>query len=554
MRLNEPITDVEVEITGEEPLVSRTDPAGAITFTNQVFVEVSGYSEQELLGAPHNIVRHPHMPTQAFADLWATVKAGRPWDGLVKNRAKSGGFYWVRANVTPVIVAGQATGYISIRSRPSRSEVAAAERAYAALRDGTAKHLALRDGELIANRRRDRLLDAFRSVGVRMTFAAFGAFAVLALVGWLGFSGMASSNAVLRTVYKNDLVSVDQLRGIVDRIRDNRNHIAQMTISLGEGDAADQALAEHIPPVRANLEQIAALWRDYGARPRTPDQRVLMQRFDARFAALLHDGIEPALVLAPLHKVAELDTLFRTRMPPLFQAVFDADRDLVARQIQGGREAYVAAVEDLRRRLFIGVGFGCIGLLTVLAGGWTLYRAICRPLVALEDQLRAVTRHEPGVEIATPKMREFRGVIAMLRAMRAHLSFSEWQRREFERKADAVRHETVEAMARTIETQTGGAVERAGDRARAMLEEAAAMTLSAAGVNANAEQTAGAVDQALRNAQVVAAASEELASSIREVSSQVDHASAVARDASMKGNSARETIRSLAGAGSGSAR
>ena len=90
MRVNEPITDRETDVPDGEPLVSRTDPAGRIDFVNHVFVEVSGFTEQELIGSPHNIVRHPHMPQQAFANLWATIKAGRPWDGLVKNRKKIG--------------------------------------------------------------------------------------------------------------------------------------------------------------------------------------------------------------------------------------------------------------------------------------------------------------------------------------------------------------------------------------------------------------------------------------------------------------------------------
>ena len=120
MRVNEPITDREIVLPDGEPLVSRTDPAGRIEFANHVFVEVSGFAEQELVGSPHNIVRHPHMPEQAFANLWATIKAGRPWDGLVKNRAKSGDFYWVRANVTPVVQDDKITGFISIRSKPTQ--------------------------------------------------------------------------------------------------------------------------------------------------------------------------------------------------------------------------------------------------------------------------------------------------------------------------------------------------------------------------------------------------------------------------------------------------
>jgi PAS domain S-box-containing protein len=119
MRLNEPITNREVEFAADEPLVSRTDTGGRITFVNHAFIAVSGFTEKELLGAPHNVVRHPHMPKEAFADFWATLKAGRPWEGLVKNRTKTGDFYWVRANATPVVENGQ-VARVTFPSAPSR--------------------------------------------------------------------------------------------------------------------------------------------------------------------------------------------------------------------------------------------------------------------------------------------------------------------------------------------------------------------------------------------------------------------------------------------------
>jgi PAS domain S-box-containing protein len=549
MRDNQPVNTVETEIPGDEPLVSRTDPTGQITFANHVFATVSGFTEEELVGAPHNIVRHPHMPEQAFANLWATIKSGRPWDGLVKNRTKTGSFYWVRANVTPEVENDQITGYISIRSRPARAAIAAAETTYAALRNGTAKGIALRDGELVPDGLRSRLLDACRSVRGRLAFVAITAMLVITAVGWLGFTGMASSNAVLQSVYENDLVSVDQLRGILDRIRDSRNLMAQMTIAFGRGEKPEQVLAARVPPIQTNLAQIAAFRRDYSARPRLPDQVVLIGTFDEQFGALLHDGIEPALALAQQHDAAALGRLFEKQMPPLFQAVFDADRDLVARQVQVGSDAYRDAVANLHLRLTLGIALGCGGLAAVLATGWLLYTGIQRPMRELERHLRAITRHQLDLEIATPAVPEFRGVVAMLRAMRAHLMFAEWQRRESERKAEATRHETVEAMARAIETETGAAVDRVGQRARAMLEEAGEVSASVDRVNSNTGRTVTAVDQALRNAQIVATASEQLASSIREVASRVEHASSVATDASRMGVDARETIRSLASAG-----
>ena len=146
MRVNEPVTGREVMMKDGDMLVSRTDTSGRITFVNQAFIDISEFSRDELLGQPHNVVRHPHMPKEAFADLWATVKAGKPWDGFVKNRCKNGDHYWVRANVTPFVEDGRIVGYVSIRSKPTREQVATAEALYRRFHDGTAQGLAIREG------------------------------------------------------------------------------------------------------------------------------------------------------------------------------------------------------------------------------------------------------------------------------------------------------------------------------------------------------------------------------------------------------------------------
>ena len=149
MRDNGPITTREVVLPQDTLLVSQTDTGGRITFANDPFVRVSGFTREELLGAPHNLVRHPHMPQAAFRDLWTTAKSGRPWEGLVKNRAKNGDFYWVRANVTPVVEGGELKGFISIRTTPERDEVAAAEAIYAAIREGRSRGLQIKGGAIV---------------------------------------------------------------------------------------------------------------------------------------------------------------------------------------------------------------------------------------------------------------------------------------------------------------------------------------------------------------------------------------------------------------------
>jgi aerotaxis receptor len=136
MRNNLPVTSTEYILRDTETVVSKTDLQGNITYVNRDFVNISGFSEQELLGAPQNIVRHPDMPVEAFADFWATLKSGKAWTGMVKNRCKNGNFYWVEANAAPMMENGRVVGYTSIRVKPSREQVAAAERAYREIKAG----------------------------------------------------------------------------------------------------------------------------------------------------------------------------------------------------------------------------------------------------------------------------------------------------------------------------------------------------------------------------------------------------------------------------------
>ncbi|SBS33165.1 Aerotaxis receptor [Marinomonas aquimarina] len=131
MRKNLPVSQTEQRFAEGTQLISTTDLKGRITGFNQAFVDISGYAPEELLGQPHNIVRHPDMPPAAFDNMWQTLKAGKSWMGLVKNRSKNGDFYWVDAYVMPMYRDGQVVGYESVRSCPKREDVARAEKFYA---------------------------------------------------------------------------------------------------------------------------------------------------------------------------------------------------------------------------------------------------------------------------------------------------------------------------------------------------------------------------------------------------------------------------------------
>jgi aerotaxis receptor len=152
MRVNLPITDQEYPFPRGATLVSVTDSKGRILYCNEMFVEVSGFTTEELLGQPHNLIRHPDVPEEAFRDLWETIKSGRPWSAVLKNRRKDGSHYWVVANVTPLSDDGEPTGYMSVRTEATREQIEEAEYLFEHMR---------------AEKEAGRLVTAFRAGRIR---------------------------------------------------------------------------------------------------------------------------------------------------------------------------------------------------------------------------------------------------------------------------------------------------------------------------------------------------------------------------------------------------
>ena len=198
MRKNLPVTRKEHVVPDGSSLVSKTDLKGRITYANPAFVEASGYALDELLGAAHSLVRHPDMPEAAFADLWTTIQKGKPWSALVKNRRKSGDFYWVRANVTPVIEGKRITGYMSVRDKPSRADIAGAEALYQTMREGKLRGLVLREGILRKTGLRG-VLPRLANSGAQFLTTAFATTASVLVLGVCALQTLHVSSTTVTT-------------------------------------------------------------------------------------------------------------------------------------------------------------------------------------------------------------------------------------------------------------------------------------------------------------------------------------------------------------------
>lgn len=190
MRNNQPVTQHEYQFPEGVTLMSTTDTQSHIQYANEAFVGVSGFTREEIMGQPHNMVRHPDMPVEAYADMWATLKAGESWTALVKNRRKNGDHYWVRANATPMERGGVVTGYMSVRTKPRADEVAAAEELYKRIREGTAKGLAIYKGIVV----RTGLMawtSLFQTLSARWRMRLGCALAALVSLGAAALAGLA---------------------------------------------------------------------------------------------------------------------------------------------------------------------------------------------------------------------------------------------------------------------------------------------------------------------------------------------------------------------------
>lgn len=188
MRNNQPVTNEEYVLAEGEVIITHTDPDSRITYANEAFLKSSGFSLEECMGEPQNIVRHPDMPPEAFADLWQTIRGGQAWSGVVKNRRKSGGFYWVRANVTPIMNRSEIVGYMSVRVGATREEIRKAQAAYAAITSRSGGYRVRRGQifELSLGARLHRLLHPSLSTGSWIVLGCLMTlFTGIALYEWL---------------------------------------------------------------------------------------------------------------------------------------------------------------------------------------------------------------------------------------------------------------------------------------------------------------------------------------------------------------------------------
>ena len=374
MRNNQPISQREYVLDDEHYLISRTDLKGRITYANPAFVEVSGFAREELIGAPHSLVRHPDMPEAAFANLWETLEAGESWRGLVKNRRKDGDHYWVNASVTPIFEAGELQGYASVRVKAEPEACAYAERVYAQLRAGKARGVKLVRGQIV---RRGMIgwLSRVRLRSLQGRMATMIALAVLLLVasGALGLYGLQTSAERLQSVNDNGLKDVARLQRIDQLMSRGRSMLAGPVSNPMAGDFEDT-----VAKVEEMAVEINVVWDNYMAREVNQTQEA------ATFAEGLENYLEAGL-LATTQSLTDGESYqaylaYNDVLKPEGERLSAIVSGLVSAK-QEAAQALVEQARKIKERIIAAqLILGLVGLLLLIVMGAMSMRAIRRPL------------------------------------------------------------------------------------------------------------------------------------------------------------------------------
>ncbi|MDP1658634.1 MAG: PAS domain S-box protein [Methylotenera sp.] len=434
MKINMPVTSNEIIFDDAEFMLTNTDLKGVITYANQDFIKVSGFSEAELLGSSHNMVRHPDMPAEAFEDMWRSLKAGKPWTGMVKNRTKNGDFYWVEANAAPIFESGIVTGFLSARRKPTRQQVDAATDAYNLFKDGKAKDLSIIDGKVVKNSRLLKLKNKFSNFTVCQRLMSMLVLAVVVLViqAAIGLYQVSVSNKTIQTIQTDRLIPTRDL-GIISRLMVENRAALGTALSEIEVDTAGkkstvvlrrEVATQSADAIEHNIATINGLWKAYMATYLKPEEKILAANFVESRGRFVIEGLKPAVTAMrsgsreeaikyagkarELFKPAELD----------IEALLKLQNDEVIHEYQMAEAHY-----QKTRLLTLGGLTTAIALLAWL--GLFISRSITKPLEKSISVFSQIVLGNYSSAIDVQGENELSQVLQALKTMQTMLSVNE---------------------------------------------------------------------------------------------------------------------------------
>lgn len=428
MKINLPISGQERLFPATKTLVSKTDTKGIITFANADFVEISGYSKEELVGTNHNIIRHPDMPPVAFEVMWKTLKRGLPWHGVVKNRCKNGDHYWVDAKVVPIKKNGQIVGYMSVRTCPSRKDVAIAEAAYqlAATEPATIKEAAVAEWK--------------KHLSIRNGIPVWILFVTLMMVagGILGISGLNLSNSAIQSLYHEEMDPVQAIGRINFLMADNR---AQVALSLHHNPLThpdvvhDHPVAAHMQTLVRNKEEIDRLWIPYVERIGNATERTLANQYWQARNRYVQEGLLKAREAIEAGDYALAERILIDKVTPLYDTANASVSVLLKHLSDRGRMKFTEVTQRNQTIATVAIGGIALSCLALIVAGMFFFRVTVMPLQKAVLALEAIAEGNLSGAVDTEGYGEPGRVMAAVGVMQMHLKV---MMHEIRQSADSV--------------------------------------------------------------------------------------------------------------------
>jgi methyl-accepting chemotaxis protein len=418
MRINTPVTNNEKLMTEGSMIVTKTDLKGIITYANKDFIEISGFSETELVGQSHNVVRHPDMPVEAFADLWKTVKNGTSWNGIVKNRCKNGDYYWVDANVTPIRENGQVTGYVSVRRKPNQEQVNDAVKTYALLKSGKNPNGGIKG-----------LVEKFRHISVKqqiiMTIAVVAV--LLGSISGLGYYELKMENEKFAYVVNHKVKSATQISRIDALMRENMRQLqlaAMHDPRLPESKLHDHPITKHLEAIAAHSDEINAIWKDYNSTPHSTKGTELAESFSKEQGAFVSEGIKPEIALLTEGKYADANVLMVNMLGPLFLVANNRATEIINHQNVSMEKDVVKSNEEFRITSNLMLIVFIIGMTLVVTIGVMLFRNVVPRIRRVAEQIERAAHGESNQHVDShPRRDEINAVFLAYRALATRMGF-----------------------------------------------------------------------------------------------------------------------------------
>ncbi|MGD0958754.1 MAG: methyl-accepting chemotaxis protein [Methylomonas sp.] len=254
MNIDEAVTDCEIILQPGTILVSRTDLTGKIIYVNDAFAEMSGFNREELIGSDHNIIRHPETPRAVFEDLWGCLHAQRPWNGLFKNKTKSGDFYWVNANINPFYEKGELQGYMSALLPALPEQIETASRRYEQINNGKAR---LRPSGWLCR------MDFMKRLSIGAKIGLLGILMLLPSLILIKF--LVEEKNVNIEFTRNEIAGLEYITGLKQALADVVAHRSLTDSYLHEANPDSlAAIQENANALTAEVNHVDALDLQYG--------------------------------------------------------------------------------------------------------------------------------------------------------------------------------------------------------------------------------------------------------------------------------------------------